>query len=84
MRMSEGSSRSGSRRSGGSRKSSSASSPSTARAKEAARVAELRVEAAAFSKRQFLEEQMFRLKQEEKRLTRWKRRLLSHKPENRP
>ena len=48
---------------------SSCSSLSVVRAKEAARIAELKAEAAVFKKRQFLEEQRFRLKQEEKLLT---------------
>ena len=52
----------------GSRKSS-CSSLSVVRAKEAAHVAELKAEAAVFKKCQFLEEQRFRLKQEEKLLT---------------
>ena len=39
------------------------------RAKEAARTAELQAEAAVFKKPQFLEEQRFRLKQEEKLLS---------------
>ena len=48
---------------------SSCSSLSVVRAKEAARIAELKAEAAVFKKRQFLEEQRFRLKQEEKLLS---------------
>ena len=48
---------------------SSCSSRSVVRAKEAARTAELKAEAAVFKKRQFLEEQRFRLKQEEKLLS---------------
>ena len=48
---------------------SSCSSLSVVRAKEAARTAELKAEAAVFKKRQFLEEQRFRLKQEEKLLS---------------
>ena len=62
-RVSKGSSHSGSRRSSG------ASSLSAARAKGAVCVVVLTAEAAAFSKRQFLEEWKFRLKQEERRVT---------------
>ena len=61
-RRSEHSSRSGSHKSSG-------TSLSVVRAKEAARMAELKAEAAILKKRQFLEEQRFRLKQDEKRLT---------------
>ena len=61
-RRSEHSSRSGSHKSSG-------TSLSVVRAKEAARMAELKAEAAILRKRQFLEEQRFRLKQDEKRLT---------------
>ena len=55
----------------GSRRSSrsSSSSISSARAKEAVRVAELQAEAAAFKKRQLLEEQKFQLRQQQERLT---------------
>ena len=55
----------------GSRRSSrsSSSSISSARAKEAARAAELQAEAAAFKKRQLLEEQKFQLRQQQERLT---------------
>ena len=48
---------------------STSSSLSAARAKEAARIAELKAEAATFKKRQSLEQQRFRLRQEEKLLT---------------
>ena len=48
---------------------SSETSLSVFRAKEAARMAELKAEAAILKKRQFLEEQRFRLKQDEKCLT---------------
>ena len=48
---------------------SGTSSLTIARAKEAARIAELKAEAAAFTKRQSLEEQKFRLQQEQERLT---------------
>ena len=61
-RWSEHSSRSGSHKSSG-------TSLSVVRAKEAARMAELKAEVAILKKRQFLEEQRFRLKQDEKRLT---------------
>ena len=44
------------------------SSPLVARAKEAARVAELKAERSLLEKRQVLQEQKFRLKQEESRL----------------
>ena len=55
----------------GSRRSSKSgrSSISSARATEAARVAELQAEAAAFKKRQSLEEQKFQLRQQQERLT---------------
>ena len=49
-------------------RSGSSSIPS-ARAKEAVRVAELKAEAAAFKKRQSLEEQKFQLRQQQERLT---------------
>lgn len=47
---------------------SSTSSLTVARAKEAARIAELKAEAAVFKKRQSLDEQRFRLQQEQERL----------------
>ena len=55
----------------GSRRSSrsSSSSISSARAKDAAGVAGLQAEAAAFKKRQLLEEQRFQLRQQQERLT---------------
>ena len=55
----------------GSRRSSrsSSSSISSARAKEAARVAELQAEAAAFKKRQLLKEKKFQLRQQQGHLT---------------
>ena len=54
----------------GSRRSSKSgsSSISSARAKEAARVAELQAKGAAFRKRQLLEEQKFKLRQQQERL----------------
>ncbi|KAL9978458.1 hypothetical protein ACROYT_G015977 [Oculina patagonica] len=61
-RQSRRSNRSGSQR-------SSTSSLTVVRAKEIARIAELKAEAAAFKKRQALEEQRFRLQQEQERLT---------------
>ncbi|PFX14080.1 hypothetical protein AWC38_SpisGene21794 [Stylophora pistillata] len=64
--VSRGFSRSGSRR-GSVLHRIGASSLSTAKAREATRVAELRGEAAAFSKRQSFEEQKFRLQQEKRR-----------------
>ena len=50
-------------------RTSASSSVSIARAKEAARIAELKAEAATFKKRQSSEEQKFRLQQEQERLS---------------
>ena len=67
-RRSEHSSHSGSHKSGGSNKRCG-TSLLVVRAKEASRMAELKAAAAILKRRQFLEEQRFRLKQDKKPLT---------------